>query len=496
MIDRHRRHVGLVLAVTLLAHAAYAAVWGIRFNVSALGSYLQFVDPELLRHDLWRSIHYLRDQPPLFNLVIGLVLKTFPSHWGQALNALYFGAALAMAATLFTLLRRMRVAPWLAATVTLVFVNGPIAILHENFLFYTYPVALLVCLTLNFLHAYLVTRRTRDAALLFAALGALVLTRGLFHPLWLVATAAALMVLERARRRAIALAALVPALVVAGWMVKHYLVFHTVLAGRSLQQLNLGLMTVWRLPEAERVRLARSGTLTAAAVVPFGSPIARYLPHIRAPEPTGIPVLDEPVKSTGGVNLNHTAFIAIAELYGADGRVMMQTRPELYRAALADNVRRYVLPSDQTTPFFLDPYDDGVALRGLLRAYNFALAGQLRSEDTPWGHWVAFPALWIGTAFGAWRTLRRAGWRAAEEPSVERATALTQLYGLGAIVAMALLTVVASFGDQPRYRFEVAAAYCMLLALALQSGLDALARRRVTASAGEARTPPETPRSA
>ncbi len=83
-MDRsNRRARWVVLAGTLAAHALYAAL-GIRFNASTLGSYMQFVDPELLRTDLWRSIHYLRDQPPLFNLVVGLVLKACGRFWGEA----------------------------------------------------------------------------------------------------------------------------------------------------------------------------------------------------------------------------------------------------------------------------------------------------------------------------------------------------------------------------------------------------------------------------
>ena len=73
--------------------------------------YIQFLDPELLRHDLLRSLFYLRDQPPLFNAFLGVVLKLFPLHYAQAFEAIYVAGGIAFGVILYELMVRMRVAP-------------------------------------------------------------------------------------------------------------------------------------------------------------------------------------------------------------------------------------------------------------------------------------------------------------------------------------------------------------------------------------------------
>src|SRR3972149_6661273 len=51
---------------------------GIRFVDNGVEFLYQFLDPEILRNDLARGLYYLPAQPPLFNLFLGLGLKSFP----------------------------------------------------------------------------------------------------------------------------------------------------------------------------------------------------------------------------------------------------------------------------------------------------------------------------------------------------------------------------------------------------------------------------------
>ena len=52
---------------------------GIEFQGDTYLSYWQFIDPALLRSDLWRSVFFLHSQPPLLNLLTGIVLQIFPA---------------------------------------------------------------------------------------------------------------------------------------------------------------------------------------------------------------------------------------------------------------------------------------------------------------------------------------------------------------------------------------------------------------------------------
>src|ERR1017187_1985332 len=64
--------LALVFAVSRVIY--FAA--GVRPDTIPIGTYLQYIDPALLREHLWQSLFYLREQPPGFNLYLGLVLKT------------------------------------------------------------------------------------------------------------------------------------------------------------------------------------------------------------------------------------------------------------------------------------------------------------------------------------------------------------------------------------------------------------------------------------
>jgi hypothetical protein len=73
------RNFALLTAVFAVSRVLYYWI-GVRFNIETLPSYLQYIDPALLRTDLWRSLLYLEQQPPAFNLYLGVILHLFPNH--------------------------------------------------------------------------------------------------------------------------------------------------------------------------------------------------------------------------------------------------------------------------------------------------------------------------------------------------------------------------------------------------------------------------------
>src|SRR5262245_61176470 len=74
---------------------------GVRFDVTPLDEYLQYLDPVLLRTRLLESVYYLHMQPPLFNLFLGLVLKASAAHFAGAFQLIYLGLGLGLSLTLF-----------------------------------------------------------------------------------------------------------------------------------------------------------------------------------------------------------------------------------------------------------------------------------------------------------------------------------------------------------------------------------------------------------
>jgi hypothetical protein len=463
-LDRRLWGLIAVVGVVIASRLIYRAL-GVRFSADPLDYYIQFLDPELLRHDLLRSLFYLRDQPPGFNAFVGVMLKLFPVHDAEAFGVLYFGAGLILAASLYGLMLRLGVRVWLAAAVTIGFVASPIAVLYENWLFYTFPLAVMLCASALFLHRWLSERRLKNAAIFFSLLALMVLWRNLCHPIWMLAVVAALLVVERGHRRTIALAALGPVLVVCALLVKHVIVFHTLFQGRPMQQMNLAALTSMRLPDAELRRLISEHSLIISDVPLIAGPngFRRYVP----PQPkTGIPALDEEYKPKSGYpNWNASIYVAVGALYGADARWALRHRPALYVAAVRENLARYVLPSDQSDPFNTRAYQNRLALQPILTWWNRLLAWQRAPNRTPVAHVIGFPLLLV---FALVVVVR--GWRR------ERALALTVAFALYSTLWVSTVTLLFSYGDHNRYRFKVSAFYCLFLALAVERALPLVAR--------------------
>ncbi len=459
-----RRHLGLLAVVTigLLARAGY---WlrGVRFSAEPLDYYIQFIDPALLRHDLLRSLFYLRDQPPGFNAFLGVVVKLFPVHFAWAFAAAYFAFGVVFAVALYTLLARLGVRWWLAALVTVLFLDSPIAILYENWLFYTFPVAVILCASALWLHRWATSRRFADALGFFALLALGVYWRNLLHPLWLGAIVVALIAVERAHRRQLALAALGPVVAVAALLVKHYVLFHAPFQGRPMQQMNLAAMTAMRLPEPERARLIREHTLVISDVPITAGPNG-FRRYVTTPPKTGVPVLDEEYKPGSGFpNWNASIYVPVGELYGADARWALVHRPRYYLEGVGENLARYVLPSDQSDPFNTRRYANRLALQPMLTWWNRLFAWQPAPNRTPWAHALAFPLLLLFALVYVVRAWRR-----------DRAAALTVAFALYSTLWISAATLLLSYGDHNRYRFKVSAFYCLFFALAVEQALRRL----------------------
>jgi hypothetical protein len=182
------RDVGPLIAIVagfVVSRVAYR-IAGIRFDTTPLERFWQFVDPVLLQDRLVESLLHLHSQPPLFNLGLGLALKLLGEHATAALAMVYVGLGLVLTIALHALLRSLGVGRVLSVILTLAFVASPPTVLYENWLFYTYPVATLLCAAAVVLRRFLRTGTFGSALGFFALLATVVLTRSLFHWVWYV----------------------------------------------------------------------------------------------------------------------------------------------------------------------------------------------------------------------------------------------------------------------------------------------------------------------
>jgi hypothetical protein len=328
----------------VLARVAYS--WSeITFSTQALRSYFQLLDPVLLQRELLKSLWYMHSQPPLFNLLIGLTLKLFPTSWKLVLKLAYAAQGIFIGNVSLWLMLRLGINRFAAMLVAAIFACSPTQVSYENSIFYTVPETFLLCCCAASLHVAYSLRSATWLAVFWMTLAALALTRSLYHLGWLV-----LVLLVQLWRPAISRArvlgiAAIPVLLVTGWYAKNAVLFGTFSSSSWLGMSLMKLPAVGMSME-ELAGLSAEGKLSpAAAVRPF-SFLQQYPESTWTSQPAFEPVraLSQPVKSTGYVNLNHYAFLQISRSCSADFRRLCHLRPGAILKGWAEAWRLFFVP--------------------------------------------------------------------------------------------------------------------------------------------------------
>jgi hypothetical protein len=474
--------VAALLAVWAGSRLGYSWLFGVRFDASTLDWYLQFIDPELLRTRLLESAFAMRDQPPAFNLLLGAVLKVAGAGAPAAFRALYGLAGVVLVVALWSLMRRMGVLAPVAFVVVALFAASPVTVLYESWLFYTYPIMVLLCVAALALHRFVESAKARDAAVLYALLAVVVLTRGTFHLAWFVAVVAgtALAVRGTGARR-LAAAAAIPCALVLGLYLKNFLTFGDWFAGRIYRDMNYAQMVLQNVPRATLDRLVREGRLSPIVYLSiYRRDLEAFRPFLGEVERTGIPVLDRERKSTGHPSWQSLTMQRVGRRMAEAADVAARHVPDAWRRSVVANARLYFRPADQAYPFvygdqaidYGDP--NAIALASLLELRR-ALVGQAAIGKPAWLYVVGLPALLL---YGAAYLSIRAGRRELLRPD-----AVTAAFLVFNILYLAAVTVLFSHGDHARYRLEVAPFYAVLCAMALSAAARWTARRRGSGAA-------------
>jgi hypothetical protein len=330
-----------VIAVFTLSRVGYY-IAGVRFDASPLSWFWQYIDPALLKANLGQSLWYLHSQPPAFNLFLGVVLNLFPGHETPVFAACYLLLGLTFAIALLQFLRGSGVSDVLSAIAAAVYVASPTFVLYENWLFYAYPLTVLLLLAALFFQRFMQEGRFADALLLFTCAATLALTWSLFHLVWLSALVLALVFIRRRDWRKVLAAAAVPVLVVVLWYGKN-LVQVGQFTGSTWFGMNFSRITNSRLTKPERQALYDDGAISPISMI---QPFRLLECYGDAPgQSTGIPVLDQEVKPSGSPNFNNRRYVDISRLYGRDALQVLRLRPVAYVRGTAEAYSLYFQPA-------------------------------------------------------------------------------------------------------------------------------------------------------
>lgn len=465
---------GLIAVYVISRVAAYAA--GVRFDLSPMGTSWQILDPVLLRHDLLTSLWYMPGQPPLYNLLLGIVVKLSALIGGgdfttAALFRVVF-SLMAIGSTLlfYGLLRRIGAGVAIAAIVAGLFMCSPALMLYESLPYYTVIVLVLLVAIVWLFDACLRDFGPKRALALFAAMAALIYTRSLFQIEWFVVLAAYAVLVLPGHRRAVLLAAAVPFVLVLALYAKNMTVtgqFST----SDWMGMSLAKLTTLKLDHAERARLVEQGRMTPLALddKAFDIPESYEGTVVQRPH-TGIAVLDNKRKSTGHVNFNYLPYAKISDMARHDALVTIRTHPGVYLESIGTAWLMFWRPSSDY-PFLKANRE---AIQPWAWLYAKVIGGQPVYPDNPRfdlkpatiGIFIAAGYI-IAALFGLGLFLRCA-WR-------RRVSNLdaTLIFVWLNVMYVSVIGNMFEIGENQRFRFAIDPLITMLLV-----AMPVLARRR------------------
>lgn len=470
-----------------MAAAGWAIVWvallatGQGYSIRVLYAGWQMVPYEALVDDPAGSLWHLHTQPPLWNLQAGVVGAVSPGTTvGHAAVSLVTGCVLA--AAVCATLRRFGASTWTAWALTAAATLNTQVLVYAFRPQYDLAVAALIAVlvwSVARLEPAGSAELQRASLLVPVSLAtALVLTRALYHPLWLVVVA--VVVGWRTRRtldvrRAVACLA-VPLVLVGGWVVKN-----EVVVGRATMSTWTGMNLLRAtLPAVDPDRLAQlrdDGTVSGVATIGPFRPYADYagvVPPCDA-DPSEHPALriesrqvppgvraDGPFDAAAAPNFNFECYLGVYDAASSDAWALMRHAPGAWVTARLWAANNWfeapaMRPREQSP---LWPVLDGMSRIVLLAVPHPGLPAAW-ADDEFWVHssrWsLTLAATTIALAVTTLRRRRGTGAHtdAGAQPGVGAITAGRRTAWLVASITVGWTMVAgigAELGEQQRFR--------------------------------------------
>lgn len=220
------REAGLIILLFIISRILIRTT-GIEMDYQALYRNWQYLAVDTLRQDLLKGVWYDHTQPPLFNLLLGAILKISGSSAPLAFSLLFKIITLLNTFLLLRLLKENTKHKNIPLVFSVIYLLSPATLLFENELFYTSFITLLLLLSCYYLVQYQVSGKPGKLAGFFLPLALICLTRSMYHLAWLIIPWLFLFVLSRKQKstRKALMTGFLLITVVCGWYIKNYMIF-------------------------------------------------------------------------------------------------------------------------------------------------------------------------------------------------------------------------------------------------------------------------------
>jgi hypothetical protein len=438
---------------------------GVRFASDEVSIFWQYLDIDLLRHDLWRSVLYLHGQPPLMNIFYGLSLKLFPKAWPAFAYSVNLVMGLAAYLAIYTVAVRNHVSRYFALAVVIIAMCNPSAAVFEAEPYYTHTCFCLLIFAAFFFDSYLRSPRIWTAACFLGMLATLVLWRASYQPLWFAAMALWLVRMTPSKY-------FKPVLAIAlsfGALIGLLLLKNAILLGSfntsSWSGISLSEAWAWRRPFPVIAAMIQDGRLSRVSTIRPNSDPEQYAAVLGSMPKTGIEALDAPHKHNGYLNLNNSIYIRASRAYWKDYWTVWRFAPEIILRMWPENWAAYFRSTSRFATQF-DPNNQSKIESVDFWYQTIFCCGQTALDPSPQTDPYESPGERIARLFGAacWPTIATEGvlLLILVFPSLRRSIAqndkcqqrLLLFLAVNVIFSSLLVNVVESGGENMRYRYE------------------------------------------
>jgi hypothetical protein len=173
--------------------------------------------------------------------------------------------------------------------------------------------------------------------------------RSTMHLVWLVAVFSYVLLIQRAHRKMITRAFLLPFFLIMLLYGKNLIMFGFFGASSWLGN-SLMRKTVQILPDTTVQTLITEGKISSMCSISIFSPPQAYAAYFDLTEKRGVPVLDQLEKSTGGGNFNHWIFLKVAKTHLQDGLFGLKYDTSAYLQSVLTTSIEHFLPTTTWHP--------------------------------------------------------------------------------------------------------------------------------------------------
>ncbi|MES2387280.1 MAG: hypothetical protein V4543_04720, partial [Bacteroidota bacterium] len=370
-------------------------------------------------------------------------------------------------------LRKTGARVWLSVFITAAWLISPACILFESWFFYDYPITALLTFSALAMFKYANPKNKVWGHVFFGLLAVIVLSRSMFHPVFFIVVLVFLLIMWPLRRKQTLIAAAVPLILVLAWPVKNALLFGNLSSG-SWFGMNLYRIVTIHFPKSLRAELIKKGELNKAIeIYPFARGLNYYKPYIKfKPNPyPQVPLLANSLKEKGMNNFHAWEFRQISAEYQKAAFMMIKKKPLSYLKGIAGAL----VISFETPSHYMLVTENLSKIAGYDRLFYPML---VNFNGKAHGPYVNMPVLFLAGLTVLVLFLRYSNYRKFRQPEMGSATHVLIGFILFCIAYVTVIGIMAEYGENMRFRFQVIPVGLILTGYAAEHLLIAFEARR------------------